>query len=102
MQFLAEAGGHCFRDVGGSLFASSLGSANHWLPYAGMRVGATMSFSTRGFYRMGVWILARRDIGEASATSVSAGWGNGPTYTDFKLGGLQAGVALRFGMAVTQ
>jgi hypothetical protein len=102
LQILAEAGGHCFRYVGSTLFASQNGPANHWLPYAGLRVGATMSFSKRGYSQMGLWVFARQDIGEATVTSVSAGWGSGSTYTDFRLGGFQAGVALRFGMSVTQ
>jgi hypothetical protein len=103
MQILAEGGGHYFRDVGGSLFASPVGTNNHWLPYAGLRVGATMSFSEHGYSRMGVWLFARHDIGEASARSVSGNWmGGDDTYTDFKLGGFQAGVALRFGMMVAK
>ena len=103
VQILAEGGGHCFHDVGGTLFASPVGPNSHWLPYAGLRVGATVSFSERGYSRMGVWVFARHDIGEATAKSVSGNWpGGDDTSTDFKLGGFQVGVALRFGMMVVK
>jgi hypothetical protein len=59
-----------------------------------------MILSKGGYFQMGVWAFARHDIGEITVTSESGGRGAGSTFTDYKLGGFQAGVALRLGTIV--
>jgi hypothetical protein len=47
-------------------------------------------------------LFGRHDIGQTTVTSVSSGWlGGERTYTDFRLGGFQAGAAFRIGTIVT-
>ncbi len=100
-QILAEAGGHRFNQVGGNFFATQLGDPTHWLPYAGARLGATMSLPAKDFFQMGIWLFARQDVGEATVTSESGGFlGGEVTDTNYRLGGFQAGLALRIGAAI--
>lgn len=100
-QILAEAGGHRFNQVGGNFFATQLGDPTHWLPYAGARLGATMSLPAKDFFQMGIWLFARQDIGEATVTNEGFPLlGGDVTYTNYRLGGFQAGLALRIGAAV--
>lgn len=95
LQALGEVGGRLFSDVGGSSTARQLGS-DTWLPFAGVRLGATGAPSDRSRFELGLWIFCRHELGHAVVTSMSGVAGN-ETRTDYRLGGFTAGFAFQMG-----
>jgi hypothetical protein len=96
VQFLGEAGRHRFSNVGGNLFAHQLGPET-WLPYLGVRLGATRTVPANGLFEVGAWLFGRYDIGEATVTNVSGFLGE-ETRTDYRVGGWMCGLALQVGL----
>jgi hypothetical protein len=93
---LAEGGGHRFAPVGGPSPARPESDA--WLPYAGLRLGATRTVPAHGFVELGLWLFGRCDLGHKTVPIVSSSVPAEEGRTDYRLGGLWTGVAVELGM----
>jgi hypothetical protein len=103
VQILGEAGADRFSDVGGTLFSEQLGAKNSWLPYGGIRFGATKRLPKDGHFEVGFWLFARYDLGQKTVTNVTSGILGGPeVFTNFQLGGFLAGLGFRVGLRLDQ
>jgi hypothetical protein len=96
LHVLGEAGRHRFSEVGGTLLGRQLGP-DVWMPYAGLRLGAARTVPEHGLFQAGVSLFARYDLEQVTVTHVSDFMGD-ETRTDYRLGGLTAGVAVQVGM----
>lgn len=97
LHVLAEGGLHVFTDVGGGIFSHQEG-ASTWLPYLGLRIGATRTIPAGRHFDVGVWLFARNDIGTERVTTVDSGFFGPSTSTQYDVGGLTAGLALHIGL----
>ena len=95
LQLLAEAGERRYSDVVVGPLERQVGP-DPWLPFVGARLGLARTVPARGFVEVGVWAFARYDLQRSAVTGVSTFLGE--TRTDYRVGGLMAGLALQAGL----
>ncbi len=93
LEALGEIGGHRFSDIG-TANPSVQGDTSAWLPYVGVRPGASVRFPL-GPVRLiaGAWVFARWDVARTDVTVSSGG-----QPTTYHLGGSNYGITGRLGV----